>query len=279
MWKPCLVLLLLFVVEKSVVACELIMGYRTNAKPPFINAAPDNSGLYFDLYEEAARRIDCRLIVLRQPKRRILHFLKHGDIDFYPGLSFSEERAQYVTFIPNGLKDGYIGLTRRSEPEIFSLNDVAKRNLVMVMAFGGYDLNAEDYGIHVRRPYDFTLEQIVDLIIEGRADFHAYNLLAVQHFLSNHPDKAAKLRMHQYCCSEPEQMYMAFSKQSAYAEMIDNADYLRHLPLTAENTPDSVSISSIAWKLRWALSSMQKDGSFQVIYGKYFGGAPMGRKN
>lgn len=252
-------------------ACELMMGYRTNAKPPFIATAPDNSGLYQDLYQEASRRIHCTLTIVRQPKARILHLMKEGVIDFYPGLSFSEARAAHITFLPNGLKDGYIGLTRSTEPEIHSLHDVAARELVMVVSFGGYDLNAKEYGIHVRRPYDFDLTQIVDLILEGHADFYAYNLLAVRYFLKNSPEKAAQLKVHNHCCQTPQQMFLGFSKTSQHMALIPNPDYRSDLPLSESNTPEQVNTKSTAWRLYLALDEMAQDGSLQKILDHYFG--------
>lgn len=255
----------------SAFACELVMGYRTNAKPPFISAAPDNSGLYQALYKEASRRINCTLTVVRQPKARILHLMKEGAVDFYPGLSFSSARAEHFVFLPNGLKDGYIGLTRSSEPEIRSLHDVAARKLVMVVSFGGYDLNAKQYGIHTRKPYDFTLTQIVDLILEGHADFYAYNLLAVRYFLKTHPERASRLKIHNHCCQEAQQMFFGVSKRSKHILLHPNPNYRPDLTLSETNTPEQVQENSTIWRLYQALEEMAQDGSLRAIEARYFG--------
>ena len=269
----CLIYFLLFFIAGRVFACELVMGYRTNAKPPFINAAPDNSGLYKDLYSEALRRINCRLRIERFPKARVFFLMKKGEIDFYPGLSFSEQRSTFLAFLPNGLEDGYIGLTRNTEAEITSLNQVAARRLIMVVSFGSHDLNAEQYDINIRRPYDFDLSQLVDLILAGQADFHAYNLLAVKHFLKENPDKAKMLKVHEHCCDEPEDMFLAFSKSSQHIVMRINPEYHSGEPLEVSNTPDRVGTDSIGWRLFRSLEEMKRDGSFARIFRQYFGGS------
>lgn len=251
-------------------ACELTMGYRTNAKPPFIADKPDNSGLYRDLYTEATQRIGCSLKVIRQPKGRIMHLIDAGEIDFYPGLSFTKKRAEYVSYIGNGLKDGNIGLTRKDEQEVLSLHDVAERNMVMVVSYGGYDHNAADYGIHLRKPHDYTLGEIVDLILNDKADFHAYNLLAVQYYLKNNPEKAKQLKVHLNCCDVAHRMYLGFSKKSDNIRLIPNPDYDPTQAPGPENTEKIADPASIAGRLEKALADMQTDGSFQRIHDKYF---------
>lgn len=264
------ILYLLLFISAPLWSCELVMGYRTNAKPPFISAAPDHSGLYQDLYTEAAERINCRLKIERYPKARVLYLMRTGEVDFYPGLSFSEKRSEYLAFLPNGLKDGYIGLTRKYEKDIHSLQDVADRKLVMVVSFGSYDLNAEQFGINVRRPYDFNLARLVDLILVGQADFHAYNLLAVKYFLQMNPEKSEQLKVHEHCCAEPRSMFFSFSKNSDKISVSDNPDYQPDQPFSATNNPVRVKPESIAWQLFLALESMREDGRFQQILDRYF---------
>ena len=54
------------------------MGYQKKAKPPLINNAPDNSGIYLEIYAQAAQELDCTLKVVRLPKRRVLNEMKQG---------------------------------------------------------------------------------------------------------------------------------------------------------------------------------------------------------
>ena len=106
-------------------SCELVMGYQNKAKLPLINKAPDNSGIYFDIYSLAAQKINCRLKVVRLPKVRTLNNIKIGEIDFYPGMKFSLERSAYAHFIPNGLTTGRMGLSRMDMPLITQKKQLA----------------------------------------------------------------------------------------------------------------------------------------------------------
>lgn len=105
--------------------CIITMGYRTSERLPFIEHDPNNQGFYHDIYQAAAERIGCKLRITRAPKMRILRDLKLGNIDFYPGLSFSEERAQFAYFIPNGLSERAIGISRAGAANISSLEQLS----------------------------------------------------------------------------------------------------------------------------------------------------------
>ena len=84
------ILLIITFTVCDVFACNMIMGYRENERLPLINRTPLHNGLYIDLYQKALKDINCSLSIIRAPKNRILSMLKKGDIDFYPGLSFTE---------------------------------------------------------------------------------------------------------------------------------------------------------------------------------------------
>ena len=83
--------LLTLLFSQNLFACELVMGYRTNARLPLIAAAPDNRGVYNKIYATAAQQIGCSLRIVRKPKKRILKDLQDGLIDFYPGFDFTPE--------------------------------------------------------------------------------------------------------------------------------------------------------------------------------------------
>lgn len=253
-------------------ACEMTMGYRTNAKPPLIAKAPDNTGLYQELFQIALSKMDCNLKVVRQPKARILQGIKRGTIDFYPGLNFSESRAQDIHYLPNGLLDGFIGLTRKNEPDIHSLKDVADRQMVMMVSLGSYDHNADKYGIMVRNPPDFGLKKIVELIVRRNADFHVYNLLAVQYFLQTSPDIAAQLKVHLDCCDKIGSMYMGFSKRSDFISFTLNPEYQVAKPISESNTKYIADKASLANRLSEILIEMQSTGEIRRLYQKYFNG-------
>ncbi|EPJ0791213.1 hypothetical protein ACS1UE_000735 [Vibrio vulnificus] len=51
-----LLLLLCGFIYPSLATTEIIMGYRTTEKMPYIHAEPSDDGFYFELYDEAAKR-------------------------------------------------------------------------------------------------------------------------------------------------------------------------------------------------------------------------------
>ncbi|MCG6306326.1 hypothetical protein K6U21_19510 [Vibrio vulnificus] len=86
-----LLLLLCGFIYPSLATTEIIMGYRTTEKMPYIHAEPSDDGFYFELYDEAAKRIGAKLKVVRLPKLRVLLALEAGEIDFYPGFGCDVE--------------------------------------------------------------------------------------------------------------------------------------------------------------------------------------------
>ncbi len=82
MFYKMLLLVVVILTSSSVLPSESIvitMGYKTTQKAPYINQAPDNNGLYYELYSEAAKRIGAELKIVRMPK---VHILIHRDHPF-----------------------------------------------------------------------------------------------------------------------------------------------------------------------------------------------------
>lgn len=111
-----LLLLLCGFIYPSLATTEIIMGYRTTEKMPYIHAEPSDDGFYFELYDEAAKRIGAKLKVVRLPKLRVLLALEAGEIDFYPGFAFDLERAKYAYWVPNGTYQRDVAVTLKGRP-------------------------------------------------------------------------------------------------------------------------------------------------------------------
>jgi len=94
----CLIFIASFFIIQQASACQITMGYRTNERAPLIAKAPNNQGLYFDLFSLAAKKVGCQLQVVRKPKKRILKMMRNGEVDFYPGFNFSLKRAKNSFF-------------------------------------------------------------------------------------------------------------------------------------------------------------------------------------
>ena len=149
-------------------ACTITMGYRTTDRLPYIAEAPDNAGLYLDLYTEASRRIGCKLEVIRQPKKRILSSIQTGKVDFYPGLIPSPERGNDYYYAPNGLPSQQVALTRSGLPLMNSLEMMRGKDLLVSM--GGVQKQAIEQGLNVRTPPELDIEKAYDSVVRTRLD-------------------------------------------------------------------------------------------------------------
>ena len=117
-------------ISNKVSTCTLKMVYKEGGKEPLIKQMPNDEGIYKDLFTEAAARIGCKLEISRLPKRRLMRMLKSGESDFYPGSSFSNQRATYLYYVPNGLMTAEYGITNKGIPELKSYADLKNIQLL-----------------------------------------------------------------------------------------------------------------------------------------------------
>lgn len=102
-----------------------------SADPPFrIFSSGTPTGLYFDLMNEAARRLGWRLSYLEAPSARALKMMEQGEADLMLGPLHSPERERYLsygrTLLPPEDKAFY---TRRGQPAIRTLADLKGRSI------------------------------------------------------------------------------------------------------------------------------------------------------
>jgi len=252
--------------------CELVMGYRTSERLPYIHEAPDNSGFYLELYQIAAQRLGCQLKVVREPKNRILHGLTKGDIDFYPGLGFNEERQQIVHFIANGLQERYIGIGRDDAPAITNLDDLVQHNMVLLRSLGGFDLGGLPANLNVRQLMDMDIGKALALLQERKGDFFVYDEANLRFFLQQHPQPGLKLQTS--CCEAPHPMYLGFSRKSPHYAEEANPDYDPGKPLAADNVPTRVKPGSLAASFQAMLAQMADEGLVDAL-GRHWFGTPV----
>ncbi len=261
---------ILLLVPTSTLAyqCELTMGYRTSERKPFIHQAPDNSGFYFDLYQRAAKRIGCKLNVLRAPKKRILRELAFGRVDFYPGLSFSVPRSEFTYFIPNGLSTRFIGLSRPELNEITDMNQIAKLGLIMLVAPGSDTLDGLPKNLNTRQPPELDVKDAISLLEEKKGDFYAYEESTLNYYLTRMPAK--KLKLHINCCEEIQPMLLGFSKKSPHISFSPNPEFDPTKPESLSNRRLVLKPHSKAAQFATALKQMKKAGITQRLHQLYF---------
>lgn len=244
----------------------IILGYNESEKPPLINGAPDNSGAYLELYTRAIEKIGYTLQVVRHPKLRIYRMMAAGEIDFYPGMKFEENRTELVYFIPNGLPTARMGISRKDFPDIKNLSDL--RGKTVILNKGGIDFTEGIKGINKKYFIDLDITQAYNLVTRGiRGDFYATDDVTVIEFIKQ--NKITDLKLHANFMPS-EKMTLGFSKFSPYFSGQDNPNYDPAGLPSIDNQKITAAKNSVAFKLQEALREMIANGETEAIYQKYY---------
>ncbi len=246
---------------------SIVMGYRTSERIPLINKE-DNDGLYRDLYTEAFDRLGYDLEIVRLPKVRVLNELDKGNIDFYPGFTFTKERSEYVFFIENGLYNEDVILTRGEVDDFDSLNDL--KGLRYARPLGGPEYFQEKFleDIKVFEYPELNLEQIINLLIYNRADFLIYDYDSLRYYIKE--NNIIGLKFHKNLLNNKQVMYLGFSQKSKFFQSEINENYDKKKKITPENFPIKLKEGSLAYKLEKVLLEMKKDGFTDSLVNKYY---------
>lgn len=254
------------VLQNSLFACSITMGYRSNERLPLINKAPDNSGLYYDLYRHAAEQLGCQLKVLRGSKKRILKMLKKGIVDFYPGFNFTPERAKYTYYIENGLPGGDIGISRRDMPNITDINQL--EGYTLLAALGAPQFVRQNPQINVHKVAEMTVDKAIAMINLKRGDFYIYNKSTLDFYLNKNDIKSIKV--HPDCCGGVKPLYLGFSRKSEHLQERENPDYDPEKAAGVDNFPSLIEEKSLVYQLQRVLKEMKESGHTQRLYERYY---------
>lgn len=257
-------------------SCELNMVYKEGEKLPLIEKKPSDAGLYQDLFQAAAARIGCKLVIQRYPKKRLHLMLSEGKLDFYPGASFSEDRAEYLYYVPNGLETGEYGVTNASAESINGFEELRNRDAVWLMEIGSSKTElAKTLGITAQTRSYLDIDLMRQFI--ERSPDKLYFYVADKELVDYYPKKtgykslkAAGLRVHKLCCGGEQPMYMGFSRFSPHYKDEKNPDYDPNKALSPDNFPVRIVKESVVYKLGEALKSLQKEGKTAELYRRWF---------
>ncbi|MBD1557413.1 transporter substrate-binding domain-containing protein [Vibrio sp. S9_S30] len=246
--------------------CVLKMGYRTNERLPNIARAPDNSGLYMDLYQKAAQEVGCELRVIRLPKNKVVSLLKRGDIDFYPGFNLTKKRAAFVYFIESGLPGGDIGVSREDMAEVTQLEQL--KGKVLLRSKGAPDITRGITDIYIKQPPEMTSMQAMTFLLNKKGDFYIYNKSTLEYLLKQH--QLNGLKLHPNCCGGVLPLYLGFSLKSKWFQGTTNPKYKKNQPISVDNYPTLISSESKAHEFAQALKRMKLSGETQALYDHYY---------
>lgn len=274
--KLILLFLLLFC-SQTWAQCTLNMVFKLGGKYPLMRSAPDNSGIFQDLYSAAAKRIGCSLFITRLPKARLHEALRKGRYDFYPGASFSEQRATYLSYIENALKTKELGVSSLGVKNITNLSQLrAYENLIWLMESNSSKSNLSKLlGIY-HQEINYMNIDILITFIQKRPQFNYFYVAdkeIIDNFLTNTPKDLISdygLRLHEKCCGKLQPMYLGFSRLSTHMKEADNPHYQKEKRISANNQMFKPAKGSIAQQFASALQALQKEGVTTSIYQHWY---------
>ncbi|EHK8997816.1 transporter substrate-binding domain-containing protein [Vibrio vulnificus] len=263
-----LLLLLCGFIYPSLATTEIIMGYRTTEKMPYIHAEPSDDGFYFELYDEAAKRIGAKLKVVRLPKLRVLLALEAGEIDFYPGFAFDLERAKYAYWVPNGTYQRDVAVTLKGRPLMTQATSLD--GFTQLVALGNPDYLV---GRDTSKMNQFTVSELdvgraMTFLRRGRADFYVYEEDTLRYYLKT--EGLNDMMIHPQLVDRSSPSWAGFSRNSALFQGQENPAYDPNLPLAWNNMPMELVPGSVIDEFRQALQQMEMEGWTQALYRKYF---------
>ncbi len=258
----------------SCAECVIKMTYKDGDKLPLIAKNPDNSGAYLELFTGAAKKIGCRLEVIRSSKKRLHKQLQEGKLDFYPGASFSKKRSKYLYYIENGFDTGEYGITSSDIPFIDNYQKIKDLELTWILELGSSKTElANELKIPTHDVRSVTIDLLEKFISKGRNVFYIGDKEVVDYYLKSKGIKSFKeagLKVHKECCGGEQPMYMGFSRFSPHFKENPNPDFNKAEKISPTNFPMIIDPACTAYKLGKALQEMKETGETEKIYAKYF---------
>lgn len=268
--KLILIAICVFTLSLPCVADNTIrMGYRTNEKLPYINKSPDNSGFFVELYEAAASRIGYRLEIIRLPKNRLIKALKSGEIDFYPMFAYDTERAEYIHWIPAGIEQRNVALTKNTAQELISEQSIAGLTQIVSLGNADYLAHFDKSKFEQISIPELEIERIVRMISSNHGDFYVYEEAPLAYFLFK--NNITNMKLHKRFLPSEFRSYAGFSYQSRLYTAQLNTLFKQDSPITPTNLPVLPEPGCVAEQFSNALIELQKEGFIMALEIKYFG--------
>jgi len=260
---------LMTISQAALATCTIKLGYRLEDKSPFMAGGSDNSGLYKEIYTRAAKAINCKLVIIRKPKNRILAELNAGKVDIYPAYNYTEKRARKVFYLETGLVKRNVGISLHSLPDITHLTQL--KGHTAMLALGSLDRYKDFQGIDVRWVADLSIDKVISFLKRERADFYFANLSEYLYAIKQlSAEQAQGLKVHHNCCGKERIVYFALSKKSPLIKELPNPRFIATQAISPTNFPTILDLKSTAYRFNQALQQMKKQGMIEDLYNHYF---------
>ncbi len=268
----------MFFFSNSISAEEHVLKlvYKDIGNPPYMQPAPDNSGLYFDMMQRAVEKIGFQLKVIRSPKKRTYRNLENGKADLYASGEFRDYRSKFLFYFPNGLHrvEVFYGVTSIDVPEISSISEINYHNLEWMVELGSsWPLQAQAFGVKYFEIENARIEKAIELLSKKRPVFFKIIKEEIEEYMNKNNITSMEdlgIRIHKKCCkTHTAPLYTGFSRFSPHYQEQPNSLFDKTRPISAENFPFELVPGSVPYKLKTALQEMINSGEITVLKQKY----------
>jgi len=235
-----------------------------------MHEAPDNRGAFADIYTQAANAIGCTLKIVRYSKRRVHKLLQRGSVDFYPGASYSVERAKYLHFSEIGLMSAEYGLTPLNMVNILHYKQVKELDLIWLMELGSSKREIADrLGIEVDQTQNLTIEKLIRYFETRDAYLYVIDKELIDLFVLNKSQgylKSVGLKLHKRGCGGVTPMYAGISKNSKCFINANVSVFDFSMDASRVNQTSAIHHLSVLHRLMKKLRKMQREGLTEKSY-------------
>ena len=257
----------------------LRMVYQDVDKSPFMQEAPDNSGIYLDIYSAAAEKLGWDLVISRFPKKRALLNVMSGEDnnDFYAirklSDSTSAEEIDKLYWFYTGMTREYVYVSRIDTPEINSLEEFRKYTLLTGSVPVSIESSIKDnFNANVVLIAGGHIERLAEGLRIKRGDLFNIDSITARVFIEHSDIKDIKIQNSAFMSSleinNNVKLTMAFARSSPLLDLSPNPNYDKTKPVTVDNFPVIADPECPAAKFAAVVNELALNGTIDNIYSK-----------
>ena len=200
-----------------------VLRFAINHFPPYsiLSEGKPPAGTNVKAMKLIAKRLNMRLKFVECPFARCIVLLEKGAVDVFIGLTYSDERAEFLHFIEPSVAPGSVQTFYARAGSSISINEFADLDgLIVGLLRHSLYFPEFDKATNFAKVEANTHLQLIDLLLNKRIDAFVgseqrFNYLLHEQGLSN------KISQQTYHITEDRKVYLALSKHSEHAELIE----------------------------------------------------------
>jgi polar amino acid transport system substrate-binding protein len=198
-----------------------VLRFAINNFPPYsiLSEGKPPAGINVIAMKLIAERLNMRLKFVKCPFARCIVLLEKGLVDVFIGLTYSDERAEFLHFIEPSVAPGSVQTFYARQNSTTSINELADLNglIVGLLRYSLY-FPEFDKATSFAKVEANTHLQLIDLLLNKRIDAFVgseqrFNYLLQEQGLTN------TISQQTYHITEDRKVYLALSKRSEHSEL------------------------------------------------------------